>query len=197
MGMLKQMFGGGDDDLKDDIRRASETAAGGQEKAEGYLREQDRLPSELREGALRLRGGAYGIPGFGGSEAFIDEVKGSPLYKNIIGGREAGENAILRNAAATGGLRSGNTQHSMYKYNTELENKALLDSYNNRMQGLESLSGLPSLALPIANTMTGAADRRGQGATAATQAGQTSGQQGFENIIGGVNTGMSLYNMFQ
>lgn len=129
-----------------------------------------------------------------GQQDLIQQAMTSPLYGAMMGGREAGEEAIMRQAAATGGLRSGNVQEAMYDYNTRLQNQALLQSYNEQLQGLRGLAGLPSYAPQIASGMagigqtlgagiSGAGETRALGQVAAGQA-QQQGLQGISNIIG-------------
>lgn len=43
----------------------------------------------------------------------ISALRETPLYKSLYG---AGEEAVLANASATGGLRGGNTQHSLAEF---------------------------------------------------------------------------------
>jgi hypothetical protein len=72
-------------------------------------------------------------------EELISEAENSALYRAIMGGRDAGEEAILRNASATGNLRSGGTITDLAEFNRDLENRALLSGYEEavRRGGLE------------------------------------------------------------
>ena len=139
----------------------------------------------------------YTVPTMGGpfgQQDLIQQARTSPLYGAMMGGREAGEEAIMRRAGATGGLRSGNVQEAMYDYNTQLQNQALLQSYNQQLQGLQGLAGLPSYAPQIASGMAGVGQTLGQGVSGAGQtiaqgqvaAGQAQqqGLQGISSIIG-------------
>lgn len=129
-----------------------------------------------------------------GQQDLIQQAMASPLYGAMMGGREAGEEAIMRRAGATGGLRSGNVQEAMYDYNTQLQNQALLQSYNQQLQGLQGLAGLPSYAPQIAGQMAGVGQTLGQGmigaGTSRAQGQVASGQalqqglQGVSNIVG-------------
>jgi hypothetical protein len=121
-----------------------------------------------------------------GQQDLIQQARTSPLYGAMMGGREAGEEAIMRRAGATGGLRSGNVQEAMYDYNTQLQNQALLQSYNQQLQGLQGLAGLPSYAPQIRTLgqgVSGAGQTIAQGQVAAGQA-QQQGLQGISSIIG-------------
>ena len=100
--------------------------------------------------------------GLAGQAAAIDALKASPLYQSLY---RNGEEAILSNAAATGGLRGGNTQSSLYNLGA--------DTLSNVIQNqLANLGG-------IANMGMGSAGQLGQfGATAASNIGNSLTQQG-------------------
>ena len=53
-----------------------------------------------------------GLDGAESQQSEIDALRGSPLYQSLYGN---GRDAILANAAATGGLRGGNTQGALYR----------------------------------------------------------------------------------
>lgn len=95
----------------------------------------------------------------------IDALKVSPLYQSLY---RNGEEAILSNAAATGGLRGGNTQSSLYNLGA--------DTLSNVIQNqLANLGG-------IANMGMGSAGQLGQfGAAAASNIGNSLTQQGQAN----------------
>lgn len=176
---------------------ASETQADYQREALEYLKETEALPQEFREGALKMLAGAYGLEGGEGSQQqLIDQARASPLYEAITGGRQAGEEAILRNQAMTGGLRSGGTQEALYDYNTQLENTALLEAYNQQMQGLGGLAQLPSLAPQIARGTSDIGQTLAMGQIGAAQSQAQGSQAGFGNLMGLGNLGLSAYQVF-
>ena len=130
-------------------------AASWQQKAVDYLIERGEIPNQFRDEALKRLGGLAGLEGGVGSQTdLIDKAKGSPLYAEIMGNKKAGEDAILRNASATGGLRSGDVNANMYDFNVNLQNKALLDSYNQQLMGLQGLAGLSGDTNAIASGMS-------------------------------------------
>lgn len=156
-------------------------------------------PEIYRRGSMNMLAGAYG--GGEGQQTIIQNAMQSPLYGQIMGGKKAGEEAILRNASATGGLRSGNVQGAMYDYNTQLENKALLDSYNQQISGLQGFANMndPSAMIYDATTRIGQTYGQGQlaaveGDVAAAQAMQDERQQGYENLMGYGNLALSAYD---
>jgi hypothetical protein len=125
-----------------------------------------------------------------GQQQLIQQAMESPLYGAMMGGRKAGEETIGRHASMTGGLRSGNVQGAMYDYDTQLQNQALLQSYNQQLQGLQGLAGLPSYAPQIASGMAGVGQTLGQGISGAGQTiaqGQVASGQAWQQGLQGVS----------
>lgn len=183
---------------------AAATEAGAQMEQLAYLKEREAVPQYLREAGLERMAGLAGIgytvdeetgeivaaegDAFGAQAEMIERAKASPLYGAITGGRAAGEEAIMRRAGATGGLRSGNIQEALYDYNTQLENRALLESYQQERAGLAGLAGLPSGAQQIGQTMADIGATRAAGQIAAGEA----KQQGYEDISSSIMGGLGL-----
>jgi hypothetical protein len=195
LGMVSDLLGGGD------AGKASIQAANIQAKSEKaalkYMKEREAIPQQFREGALKQLGGLYGLEGGEGDQlGFIDQARQSPLYEAILGGREQGEEAIARNMAMTGKLRSGNIKSAFYDYNTQLSNRALLESYNQRLGGLQGLAQLPSNVNAIAGGIAGVGRTQAQGITDAAQAEQDARQQGIGNLAGIAKLGLQAYGVF-
>jgi len=182
-GLMDMVFGS--DDASDASREAASVSAGAQRESLEYLKEREEIPQGLREEALKGLGGLYGLEGgTGNQQDLIDTAINSPLYQGIMGGKEAGEESILRSASATGGLRSGDTSSNMYSFNTQLQNRALLQSYNQQLMGLQGLAGLPSNANQIAQGISGIGQTQAQGITAGAQADLQGNQQAMNNALG-------------
>lgn len=163
---------------------AAATSAQAQMAQLEYLKEREAIPQQFREEALTQLGGLYGLEGGAGTQqALIERAQASPLYGAIMGGREAGEEAILRQAGATGGLRSGNVQANLYDYNAQLQNQALLQSYSQQLQGLTGMANLPSNAPQIGQVMGNIGQTQAAGQVASGQAWQQ-GLQGIGDIAG-------------
>lgn len=166
-------------------QQAANTQAAYQREALNYLKEREELPQQFREGALQVLGGLYGLEGGEGSQQqLIDAAKASPLYGAIMGGLDASEEAILRNAGATGGLRSGNVQQALADNAEQLQNRALLNSYNEQLGGIQGLAGLQSNAGQIAQQMTGIGTTLAQGQLDASRAVQANQQSITSNLLG-------------
>lgn len=165
---------------------AAGTAADYQQRALNYLQERDIVPRGFSEGAMKRLGGFYGLQG--GEEDVMNRYQESPLYANLQAGREQGEDAILRNASMTGGLRSGNVQEALYDYNVNSERNAL----GQYMQGLDQFTGYPSYATQIAGQTAGIGQTLAQGQIASAQA-QQSGTSNIIGLAGSVYQGLGGY----
>ena len=185
----------GADKAADASKDAAQTQASSEQAALDYQIEREALPRQFSERALKGLGGLYGLEGgTGNQQDLIDRAISSPLYQSIMGGQEAGEESILRNASMTGGFRSGNVQENLYDYNTQLQNRALLESYNQQLQGLTGLAGLPNNTNAIANQMSSIGQTLGQGQVAAGQAQQVGYNQMGSNMMGMANLGIQAYD---
>ena len=193
-GIVKGVTGalglGGGDSGKRAARAAtkgSQLQAQSQREALEYLKETEAIPQAFREGALKRLGGIYGMEGGEGSQQeMIDQAKASPLYTSLL---EGGEDAALRNRSMTGGMRSGGAISDV----KDVQNQALLTSYNDQMSGLRGLSGLPSLAPMIANQTSSIGTTLGQGHVAAAQARVAGDQASANNMMGLGQLGIAAY----
>lgn len=187
-GFLRKTFGG--KDAAQATKEAAAVSAQAQQEALDYLKETEALPQFYREQALGGLGAIYGLPGYENGEETespgfdMSVIQENPLYKGIMGGKEAGEEAILRNAAATGGLRSGNVQSNLADFSADLEREATTAGYQDYVSGLRGLSGLPSLAPQISQQMAGIGATQAAGITGAAQAKQNALNAGFQTLAG-------------
>ncbi len=66
----------------------------------------------------------------GATEAeLVQRAQESPLYAAMMGGQDAAQEAVMRQAAATGGLRGGNVQGALAQQASDIQRDALLRSY--------------------------------------------------------------------
>lgn len=164
-------------------QQAANQATDAENRALNYLMATERLPQELREGALKNLGGLYGLGGMNPDEA-LGKITGSAAYKNVLGSRAAGEEAILRNAAATGGLRSGNVQDALAGYNIELQQEA----FNQGLAGLTGLAGLNTNTAGIASQMSNVGKTAAQGTLGV-------GQTQQDTLGGLIGAGANIYGL--
>lgn len=147
------------------VTGATGTAVSHQQQALDYLREMGAMPLA----AQRQLGQLYGVTGTPEErQTAMTGLRETPMYQAIMGGREAGEEAIMRQAGATGGLRSGGTQEALARYAGDLERQALMGG----VAGLGGLAGYGTYAPQIAQGMTGMGQTLAAGQTQAEQARQ-------------------------
>lgn len=84
--------------------------------------------------ALGSQQALLGLSGQGAQQAAIQALQQSPFFTAQL---QRGENSILQNASATGGLRGGNTQAALAQFAPQLLGQA----YQQQLQGLGGLSG--------------------------------------------------------
>jgi hypothetical protein len=146
-------------------------------------REQDRADfAPWRTGgaeAFGEQGDLLGINGPEAQAAAIARLQGSPMFQSLY---RTGEEAVLQNASATGGLRGGNTQRSLADFGADT-----LATVIERQ--LASLGGLSGAGLQA----TGAGSASGSALTQAIA--QILGQQGQVRAgglltRGGISSGM-------
>ena len=197
VGAGASMYAGGQS--ADAAMEAADTQVEAQMAELQYLKEINELPQAIKEDALteldqtfNPATGQYEFP----QERLIDQARESPLYGSIMGAQASGEEAIMRHASATGGLRSGDTQHALYDYNVQLQNEALLQSYNDQLEqyqygitGLKGLAEIPTNEAQIGATISGIGGTRAAGITAAAQAEQA----GITGAADAIGTGLSQF----
>lgn len=120
---------------------------------------------EAGPGALQAMQGLAGLRGAAEQQAAIDQIKQSAQYQELA---KQGEQGILQNAAATGGLRGGNVQAALSQFRPALLNQLIEAQYG-------KLAGLTTLGSTSAENLL----RIGQASAAGTAA---AGQQSAQNI---------------
>ena len=110
-------------------------------------------------GALVAQQNLIGLKGDEAQAAAIEDLRTSPEFGAMV--RE-GENAILQNASATGGLRGGNTQAALARFRP-----AVLSDLINKQY--ERLSGITSIGQASATGQAAAAQQTGANVSALFQ----------------------------
>jgi hypothetical protein len=129
-------------------------------------------------------GGASGDPAQMQQSA-IDQLKTNPLYTSMV---NTGDQAVLANASATGGLRSGNTSYNLANLNSQ----SLAQVYQQMLGNYGSLSGLGANAAAGLGGMGQNFANSGSsilGNIGSAQAGGILGSSGA--LAGGINGGLS------
>lgn len=130
-----------------------------------------------------------GLNGRGAQQDSINGIAGSPQFRELT---RQGENAILQNASATGGLRGGNTQGALAQFRPQVLNQ-LIDQQYQRLGGLASngqnaASGVGAAGQNMANNVGNLQQQSG-----AAQAGNHIAQgNAIQGAIGGIAGGISF-----
>jgi len=116
-------------------------------------------------GALQAMQGLAGLRGANEQQAAINQIQQGAQFQELA---RQGEQGILQNAAATGGLRGGNTQAALAQFRPALLNQLIESQYG-------KLAGLTTLGSTSAENLL----RLGQASATGTAA---AGQQSAQNI---------------
>jgi hypothetical protein len=93
----------------------------------------------IQAGQQALQGaqGLLGLRGAGEQQAAINQIQQGAQFQELA---RQGEQGILQNAAATGGLRGGNVQAALSQFRPALLNQ-LIESQYGKLAGLTSMGG--------------------------------------------------------
>ena len=139
--------------------------------------------------------------GAGGPEAqqtAIDAIRMGPEYQQLV---QAGEEAILQQASATGGLRGGNVQRSLAEFRPQVLSNLINQQYS-RLGGITQLGQASAagqaaqgsqISAGIAQTQADLGAALAQGALAQGQARANM----FGNIAGAIGTGLGQFAGFK
>jgi len=119
--------------------KSAEEAAAAQEEAalagmSAEERAQERMRKTLQpyvesgEDAMKAQRALLGLEGEQAQQDAVNQVQQNPNFMALV---QQGEGALLQNAAATGGLRGGNTQAALAQFRPQMLNQALQQQYQN------------------------------------------------------------------
>lgn len=191
-------------------KKAAKTAANAQiESSERGVEEQRRQFDAVQKllkpyadaGLSGLTGqqDLLGINGTAAQQAAIGNINNSAEMQTYL---QQGENAILQNASATGGLRGGNTQAALAQFRPQLLNQLINQRYQNyaglTALGQNAAAGTGNAGMQTASNISNLYQQSGAAqAGAALANGQASANMwnGVTGAIGQVG-GMKLMGMF-
>ena len=137
------------------------------------------------EGSLAAQQNILGLNGAQAQQQAISGIEQSPYFQATA---KQGENAILQNASAPGGLRGGNTQGALAQFRPALLNSLVQQQYQNlggiTSLGQNSAAQTGNAGMQSANNIGNLLQQQG-----AAQAGGILGQQNAQNQL--------LNNLFQ
>lgn len=181
-------------------KSAAKTAANAQTAAaDAGIAEQRRQFDAMQQLlAPYIAGGNTGMTrylalgGMAGPEAqqrILDEIQAGPEFGALV---RSGEEAILQNASATGGLRGGNTQAALAKYRPEILSSLIRDEYS-RLGGLINTGQSSAAGVGAAGMNTGTNIANLYQQQGAAQAGQAiAGGQATADLWGNIAGAVGL-----
>lgn len=131
-------------------------------------------------GALTQQQALLGMGAPGAQQQAITALQGSPQFQAL---QQQGENAILQNASATGGLRGGNVQGALAQFRPALLS-GLIEQQYNRLGGLSAIGQNAAAGVGNAGMSTGSNIATLLGRQGQAEAGGILGQQGA--LTGGI-----------
>lgn len=139
------------------------------------------------KGSLDVQKDLLGLNGADAQQAALASLQNSPVFSGLV---QQGENAILQNASATGGLRGGNTQGALAQFRPNMLNQLIQQQFAN-LGGLTSLgqnaaAGVGNAGMSSANQISNLLQQQG-----AAQAGNYLAQgQANSNMWGGLGSAL-------
>tara|TARA_R110000744_G_scaffold352095_3_gene458146 strand:- start:10498 stop:11214 length:717 start_codon:yes stop_codon:yes gene_type:complete len=118
--------------------------------------------------ALSQQQAMLGLKGNDAQQASIDAIKNSAQFGSLV---KTGEESILQNASATGGVRGGNTQGALAQYSPAILSQLMQSQYQN-LGGLSSMgqasaagvgNGAMNSGAIMANSITNAGNANAAG----------------------------------
>lgn len=180
--------GGGKDDASDASAEASREAIKLQKESFNYIKN---LIAPYEQGGQKSFNATLDLLGLGtgSQEEAINALTEQPYFQGLV---KQGEQALLQNASATGGLRGGNTQAALAQFRPSMIQQLVQQQLGNLggitatgMQGVSALSGASQNA---ANTMSNIAMQNGQtqASIAASQPSFLGQALGIAGVAGGL-----------
>jgi hypothetical protein len=144
--------------------------------------------------ALGSQEALLGLLGAGPQAEAIRGLEQSPAFTSLV---QQGEEALLQNASATGGLRGGNLQGALAQFRPQLLAQ-LIESQFGKLGGLSSIGQSSAAGVGNAGMATGAnianlLQQRG----AAVAGGALAQGQAQANMYGGIAGGLGQYYAMQ
>ena len=140
--------------------------------------------------AIGQQGALIGLGGQQAQQDAISQLEQSPMFTSLL---RQGENAMLQNASATGGLRGGNTQSALMQFRPDLLAQVINDQYS-KLGGLTqigqaSAAGQASAGMQNASNIGALLADRGAALAGGQLAKGGVARQTFGDVLGLLNVG--------
>jgi hypothetical protein len=140
--------------------------------------------------ALTTAGNIAGINGNPAQQAAVSGIAGSPIFQGM---NVQGQNAILQNASATGGLRGGNVQAALAQFSPQLLNQLLQQQYG-QASGLATIGANAGAGLATAGQSNVNAQSNLMTLQGAQQAGGILGSaQAYNSGLNSIASGLGVF----
>lgn len=164
-------------------KKAANKAAAAQQASDAQaIAEQQRQYNQTRsdlspwmtagQSALGGQGDLLGINGAGAQQGAISSLQASPLYQSLFNN---GQETLLANASATGGLRGGNTQGALANFGRDTLAGVIQNQLANlggvSQQGQNAAAQVGSFGAGAAGNISGLLQSQGQAQAGAALAG--------------------------
>lgn len=149
------------------------------------------------QGALPAQQALLGLRGAGAQERAIAGIEQSPIFQALA---RQGEEAILQQASATGGLRGGNVQAALAQFRPQMLNQLIEQQYE-RLGGLSKLgqaaaAGQAEQGMAVGTNIANLLANRGQALAGGQLAAGNVRRQTFGDILSLGETGAKFAGMF-
>lgn len=191
-------------------KKAANTAANAQiESSEMGVEEQRRQFDAIQKllkpyvdagtGGLTGQQDLLGINGNAAQQAAINNINSSSEMQTYL---KQGENAILQNASATGGLRGGNTQAALAQFRPQLLNQLINQRYQNyaglTALGQNAAAGTGNAGMQTASNISNLYQQSGAAQAGAAMASGQANANMWNSLNGAIGSvaGMKMMGMF-
>ena len=171
---------------------ASNAEIAAQERALAETRELLSPYVQAGDSALAGQLDLLGLNGFDTQQTAVDNISNDPLFLAQV---QQGEDAMLQNASATGGLRGGNIQGALAQYRPQMLNQEIQQRLGN-LGGLAGLGQASAAGVGAAAQNTAGNIGTAYGNIGAAQAGSAlASGQATANMASGITNNLSQYAM--
>lgn len=143
------------------------------------------------EAAFGAQGNLIGLGGDQAQQSAIANIQNGPEFAALT---KQGENSILQNASATGGLRGGNTQAALAQFRPQLLAQLINQRFGQlgslSQQGLAAGSAEAGFGSKISDNITNLMGQQGAAQAGSAIAQGKANQSLIGGILGGIGTGL-------
>ncbi len=145
-------------------------------------------------GALGAQQDLLGTNGASAQQAAIGGIQASPQFQAL---QQQGNNAILANASATGGLRGGNVQAALGQFSPQLLSQ-LIDQQYSRLGGLTSVgqnaaAGVGNAGMSTGNQISSLLGQQGSALAGGAIANGRADSLGASSITNSIFSGLGAF----